>query len=253
MSATAYSYIRFSTAEQQKGDSLRRQLESSQKYASEHGLVLDEQLNMRDLGVSAFRGANIERGNLGVFIQAIEKGLVAPGSYLLVESLDRLSRAQVLDALEVFLTILRHEIIIVTLLDNRVYSRESVQGNYSEIIISIAVMARAHEESLTKSKRRRESWAEAKRRAIETGKKITRKVPFWLSLPDINGPFVVNQEASAVVARIFTLAKAGFGYWKICQTLNSEGVKSPGALNYAKKSGRTWGTSSVAHVLTVDK
>jgi len=30
----AYSYIRFSTPEQLKGDSLRRQLESSRKYAA---------------------------------------------------------------------------------------------------------------------------------------------------------------------------------------------------------------------------
>jgi len=32
MSKKAYSYIRFSTPEQLKGDSLRRQLESSRKY-----------------------------------------------------------------------------------------------------------------------------------------------------------------------------------------------------------------------------
>jgi len=36
----AYSYIRFSTPEQLKGDSLRRQLEKSQNYADEHGLDL---------------------------------------------------------------------------------------------------------------------------------------------------------------------------------------------------------------------
>ena len=44
---------------------------------------LDTTLNMRDLGVSAFRKANIEKGNLGAFIEAIEKGMVKPGSYLL--------------------------------------------------------------------------------------------------------------------------------------------------------------------------
>ena len=46
----AYSYIRFSTPEQMKGDSLRRQLEASRKYAAEHDLVLDDTL--RDLGKS---------------------------------------------------------------------------------------------------------------------------------------------------------------------------------------------------------
>ena len=45
-----YSYIRFSTSEQLKGDSLRRQLELTREYADKHGLVLDESLSMRDLG-----------------------------------------------------------------------------------------------------------------------------------------------------------------------------------------------------------
>ena len=52
---TAYSYIRFSTPEQMKGDSLRRQLESSRSIAKAKGWHLDESL--RDLGISAFKGA----------------------------------------------------------------------------------------------------------------------------------------------------------------------------------------------------
>jgi hypothetical protein len=50
----AYSYIRFSTPEQLKGGSLRRQAELTAKYALEHNLNLDESLTFRDLGVSAF-------------------------------------------------------------------------------------------------------------------------------------------------------------------------------------------------------
>ncbi|MQY52595.1 hypothetical protein GHK24_12515 [Rhodocyclus tenuis] len=62
MPATAYSYVRFSIPQQLKGDSLRRQLEASERYVAEHGLVLDKTLNLRDLGISAFRGKNVERG-----------------------------------------------------------------------------------------------------------------------------------------------------------------------------------------------
>jgi DNA invertase Pin-like site-specific DNA recombinase len=188
MTTKAYSYIRFSTPEQLKGDSLRRQREKSQAYAAEHGLELDTTLNMRDLGVSAFRGANIEKGNLGVFIKAIEQGLIEPGSYLLVESLDRLSRAEVIDSLSVFLQILSYEIIIVTLVDKREYSRESVRANYSELIVSIAVMARSHDESLTKSVRRKDTWDQRKKLFADTGKKLTLKTPFWLTLasPDVS-------------------------------------------------------------------
>ena len=184
---TAYSYIRFSTPEQMDGDSLRRQMESSIAYAKEQGLTLDTALNLRDLGVSAFRGANVEKGRLGAFIKAIESGLVANGSYLLVESLDRLSRAEVMDALEVFLAIVNRGVTIVTLLDKREYSRESLRESSTELIISIVIMSRAYDESVTKSKRRHLTWNQQKRVAATSGAKMTKKLPFWLSLPDPKG------------------------------------------------------------------
>ncbi|WP_265947782.1 recombinase family protein [Dechloromonas sp. A34] len=250
MTTKAYSYIRFSTPEQMKGDSLRRQLEKSQLYAAEHGLELDTTLNMRDLGVSAFRKANVEKGNLGAFIQAIEKGIVKPGSHLLVESLDRLSRAEVADALRIFLNIIEHEIVIVTLADNRVYSKDSINKNSVELIISIAIMMRSHDESLTKSVRRQASWKQAKKLAAESGKKITRKVPFWLSLPDKNGEFVVKPDEVEVVRQIFEWAKSGLGYLLISKRLNERGIKSPAGSTYStERVERGWGTSSVAYVI----
>jgi DNA invertase Pin-like site-specific DNA recombinase len=51
MTTRAYSYIRFSTPEQAKGSSLERQLEASMKYAEAHGLLLDDKLVYRDLGL----------------------------------------------------------------------------------------------------------------------------------------------------------------------------------------------------------
>ena len=152
----AYSYIRFSTPEQQFGDSERRQTELSQKYAEAHGLTLDENLKYRDLGVSAFDKSNIRNGELGTFLRAIDSGAVEPGSYLLVESLDRLSRAKVTDALEVFMSIINRGIRLVTLMDGREYSKERINEQFTDLIISIVVMSRAHEESQTKCKRLKE-------------------------------------------------------------------------------------------------
>src|ERR1700758_3473375 len=54
MTQRAYSYIRFSSPEQAKGDSLRRQTEAAEAYAKERGLSLDSSLTFRDLGISAF-------------------------------------------------------------------------------------------------------------------------------------------------------------------------------------------------------
>lgn len=251
----AYSYIRFSTPEQAHGDSLRRQLEASIAYADEHGLVLDDQLNLRDLGVSAFRRANVEKGKLGAFIQAVEEGLVPTGSYLLVESLDRLSRAEVLDALATFMRLINLGVTIVTLMDKREYSRESLSGGGSmELIFSLIVMSRAYEESAVKSDRRRKTWNQQKRKAAADGHKMTKKLPFWLSLPDPAGEFVVIEEAAAVVRRVFELARAGLGYHKIAQALNADGVPPPAARSYTtgqKYDGnpRTWATSSIGHLL----
>src|SRR5262245_23575302 len=112
---TAYSYIRFSNREQKKGDSLRRQTEQAEAYAARRGWTLDTSLNLRDLGVSAFRGDNALVGNLGVFLDAIKRGTVKPGSVLIVESFDRLSRQGIDEGYEVVKKILKAGIIIVTL------------------------------------------------------------------------------------------------------------------------------------------
>ncbi|HEV8029566.1 MAG TPA: recombinase family protein, partial [Stellaceae bacterium] len=87
----AYSYLRFSTPEQEHGDSLRRQASMAEAYADKHGLELDAR-SYRDLGVSAFRGANAETGMLGEFLDLVRSKAIPQGSYLLVESMDRLSR-----------------------------------------------------------------------------------------------------------------------------------------------------------------
>jgi hypothetical protein len=56
-----FSYVRFSTQEQAKGHSLKRQLDYANKVAKERGLLLDESLTMRDLGLSAYHGNNIKK------------------------------------------------------------------------------------------------------------------------------------------------------------------------------------------------
>jgi DNA invertase Pin-like site-specific DNA recombinase len=91
----AYSYTRFSRPEQADGDSLRRQTEAARAYAGREQLDLDETLTFHDPGISAFRGRNAEEGKLGDFLNAVRGGIIPPGSFLLVESLDRISRQTV--------------------------------------------------------------------------------------------------------------------------------------------------------------
>ena len=110
----AFSYIRMSTEGQLRGDSLRRQLERSREYAAKNGLDLDETTTFNDIGVSAFRGKNVREGALNRFLVAVREKKIAPGSYLLVESLDRLSRDEVVNAHTEFLALINTGIHVVT-------------------------------------------------------------------------------------------------------------------------------------------
>jgi DNA invertase Pin-like site-specific DNA recombinase len=218
----AYSYIRFSSTKQISGDSLDRQIRLSEEYAAKNGLELDTSLNLRDLGISAYDRSNLEKGALGQFLRLIEEKQIEVGSYLLVESLDRLSRDKVLDALTIFISILRSGILIVTLSDKEVYSYEKANGNWTSLIISIAIMSRANEESAEKSRRIRSSW-DAKRRNINN-KRLTKRCPYWLKPSDGDAGFEFIPERVEVVKRIFKMSVEGIGSATIVKTFNTEGV-----------------------------
>ncbi|MGZ8161398.1 MAG: recombinase family protein [Methylobacter sp.] len=240
---TAYSYVRFSTPEQIKGDSIRRQVELSSRYAEENNLTLDDSLQLNDLGVSAFKGVNASTGKLGLFIAAIETGHVQPGSYLLIESLDRLSRAEILTALNQFTNILEKDITIVTLTDNRVYTRESL-SDIGNLMYSLMVMSRAHEESLIKSKRISAAWENKRKQAREGTHKLTKTCPSWLELKD--GEFQPILPRVELVKRMYTMAQNGSGYVTIAKTLNLENQPTFDA--FGKKSNG-WHSGYVVRIL----
>ncbi len=124
----AFSYIRFSDSKQAKGDSLRRQLEWGPEIAAKQGWNLDTSLHLKDLGVSAFKGRNATTGALSGFLAAIKKGKVRGGDILLVESLDRLSRDDIDPAWELFRSILKAGIEIVTREPERHYRKEDLSN-----------------------------------------------------------------------------------------------------------------------------
>src|SRR5262245_46087980 len=99
----AYSYVRFSTPEQRKGDSLRRQTEAAAKWCEQNSVQLDTSLTLHDLGLSAYDGENLEdTAALGEFIKLCEAKRVPPGSFLIIERLDRLTRKDLREAIKLF-------------------------------------------------------------------------------------------------------------------------------------------------------
>ena len=124
-----YSYLRFSDPRQAAGHSLDRQAAYAARWAAEHGLVLDESLSLKDEGLSAYHQRHVTSGALGVFLAAVQGGQVPPGSVLVVEALDRLSRAEPIQAQAQLAQIVNAGITVVTASDGKSYSRETLKAN----------------------------------------------------------------------------------------------------------------------------
>lgn len=243
---TAYSYIRFSTPDQILGDSLRRQTDASIRYAAEHGLTLDETLNIRDLGVSAFKGNNFETGALGQFLVAIDDGRVAKDSYLLVESLDRLSRLPVTEALAIFQAIIGRGITIVTLIDSSIYSKERLRNDWTPLLIALVTMSRAHEESAVKSRRIKAAW-EAKKVRVKANKEVmSGRCPWWLKPSDDNSTYEIVEEKADIVRLMFRLAKDGMGNTLIAKYLNQHGIPTAQHAKYWQNSTTGFNLGNIA-------
>ena len=231
-----YSYLRFSSPEQRKGDSKRRQLDYAVVYAARQGLELDKTLHFADEGQSAYTGANVRKGALGQFLRLVDDGEIAPGSILLIESLDRMSRMDPWDVLPVFQQIINSGITVVTLKDDKVWTREKMRESPMRIIESILYMMEAHKSSDDKSKRLREVWQTKRKNA--GSKRVTSVCPAWLRLDPAANAFVPLPERAAVVQRIYADALAGHGAQRIARALNSEGVppfgKTPWSYTYVR-------------------
>lgn len=243
----AYSYIRFSNAIQQKGDSIRRQSELADKWCAENDAILME--NYRDLGVSAFRGKNAAKGALSQFLKCVESGKIKRGSYLLVESLDRVSRDEVNLAMAQFLNIINAGVVIVTLSDNKIYrDGGETQNMMMDLMYSLMIMSRANEESATKSKRLKASWQGRLKRYYEDGTPLTKHCPAWLKWDDKNSSWVVIEEKAKVVRQIHELAAQGKSISAIRTIMDRSGVPPLRKKTRGKKT-KGWWASAVVYIL----
>ena len=219
-----YSYMRFSTPEQSKGHSLQRQTDYATQYALDNGLVLDESLTMRDEGLSAYHQKHISKGALGTFYRGIEEGMVEPGSILIVENLDRLSRAKPLDALPHFLNIIKAGITVVIAKDGKTYSQETIDKSPFILLESIIDMVRANQESEYKSERVKAALVGRINHWIEHGHGRVLTIgqdPYWLKVKEDKKGFDVIPEYAAIVQDILYRYQQGWGLTKIIEYLTS--------------------------------
>jgi DNA invertase Pin-like site-specific DNA recombinase len=224
-----YSYMRFSDPKQAAGDSRTRQMTYAVKWAADHGLPLDENLSMQDEGLSAYHQHHVKRGALGAFLAAVEAEVVPRGSFLIVEGLDRLSRAEPILAQAQLAQIINAGISVVTASDGKVYSRETLKANPMDLVYSLLVMIRAHEESETKSsrvkaaiRRQCEAWqAGTFRGHIRNGTD-----PSWLKWNGQGWEFI--EERVAALRSVLEWYRAGMGSTRIVRELRDRNLSVTG-------------------------
>jgi len=163
----------------------------------------------------------------------IEAGLVRPGSVLILENLDRLSRQQIDVSIKLAQRILEAGVSIVTLMPERVYKPDCLSEplTWMELVWNFN---RAHEESKIKSGRLREKWSQ-RRLAMQERKIVSRRLPFWISVED--GRFVLNEKV-AWVRRAYQLAAQGYGLIRIQKEFAGNGWKVRRAATVDRQGNR---------------
>jgi DNA invertase Pin-like site-specific DNA recombinase len=160
-----------------------------------------------------------------VFLVAVEEGRIPKGSVLIVEGLDRLSRAEPIQAQAQLAQIINAGITVVTASDGREYNRERLKAQPMDLVYSLLVMIRAHEESDTKSKRvkaaiRRQcqGWvAGTWRGVVRNGKD-----PQWVRLE--NGRFELVPERIEAIRAMLEMFAKGYGSVKMVRELTERGL-----------------------------
>lgn len=226
----AYAYIRFSRAIQATGDSENRQLTALELFETTTGTKIVE--IVYDKGKSAFRGDNARSGNFKEMLDRMQSGAIRAGDYLVVESIDRITRQRVLDGVELLQGILKKGINIYTTVDQKTYSYNDPSRDFENLLMISLIAKRANEESETKSGRLLSAWKARKAKA-ENGEVIIRKgksIPYGLRVE--NNKFVIHKEEQEEIRRLFELLLQ-FGINTAITKINEKSLKkwNNGTLN----------------------
>jgi DNA invertase Pin-like site-specific DNA recombinase len=239
-----YSYIRFSSKEQAEGDSERRQIAKAKAYAASRvpPLPFDEMTRMFDPGFSAFRGKHKEKGALGIFLEAVQAGKIAPGSVLVIERLNRLTREDFFSAIDTVKALINNGVNIHTIKPPLTYTRQNIQQYAANLA---GQLVEAHNSSLEKSEWLTDAWEQKRIEARENGTVLTSRCPAWLEVVD--GKYKLIPEAVKSLQMIFDLKLKGIGVTGITKHLSAKAPWSPPANEKRKTSG--WRSSYVQKIL----
>lgn len=236
----AYSYIRFSSEKQSEGSSLERQESLLNNFLNGNPQYELVSASYKDLGISGFTGAHQNAGALGQFLKACEENRVQAGSFLLVESIDRLGRLSGVNFLSLIIDLFKY-VSVITLEDGQVYNNKTFDG--SAAFSLQAKIQQAHNYSKQLSTRLRIARAKTKEK-VRSGevKKVTKICPSWLEWDEGRDEFVTLPERVDIVKKIFNMyISDGLGTTAIASRLNESGV-----LGF---NGKGWHGSYISKIL----
>ena len=240
---TAFCYCRVSSGRQKTekgGFGMSRQQALLTTYVEDYddkdglgySINVDHMVFLKAEGVSGFSGKNIEQGSvLHTFITDYKSGKIK-NAVLVIENIDRFSRANPNEAAELFLGLINkgcdvHEI-----------DTETVHHRCSDLNQISAGLTRSHKESLRKQKLSIKNWDERFDQTVKKQVPLTGRCPSWLKVE--NGQYKEVQESIKPIRLIFEWYNNGFGQAYIRDRLNSEGYSY---------NGKTWSNWSVHRVL----
>src|SRR5262249_55008739 len=154
------------------------------KWCKDNGVCLDRAKTLHDLGKSAFLGKhreNPDHNALACFLKLVEDGKIARGSYLILESLDRLTREQTRAGLMLCLGLIENGIRLVQLSPHEFVYDET--ADEMSLILMISELGRGHRESKRKSDAIGPAWRR-KKDATKDGVILTKRLPCWIEVKD---------------------------------------------------------------------
>jgi DNA invertase Pin-like site-specific DNA recombinase len=236
--ALVHSYLRFSTTDQEDGDSIGRQNQEAIAFCEKHNHTLSS-LRFEDLGRSGFRKKNLKKSGLEAFLVAIKKGKIKAGDILFVEAIDRLSRSGIAVTQEIVREIHKAKVDIAIAFPFEKLFKHDTKNELMDTITLAVYADVAHQYSLRLSGFGKSWWQSARKEARENGVKIAAVLPYWVTRK--GSKFGKDKEKSAVVKLIYQLAIKGLGASRICKELHERKIPAP--------RGETWNKTFVRKVI----
>lgn len=240
----AYSYKRWSSDIQSKGDSFARQADSARAICIVKGWQLDESL-VPDSGISGWKGANLSEGSLGRFKHAVETGKIKTPCVLIIDDLSRFSRLPALECMDALRELLNLNVIVCTANNGKEYTKSSLNDLGDLILLCVS----AHQNNQHSQELSRKVGAAWKRKKQSAKTKIvTRSLPAWVKIDEKTGKLVENKPKADLLRRIFKIVADGTPLRTVMRQLNKGNVQPFG--RGKQNHGNGWSSTHMRRLLT---